>query len=136
MNEYMPQGYPLYAAADFDGEGKPSLCMVVGWLVGDDHAAEPLLLPIGATQMAYFTNASQMIHYIGPDPRRARADAGLAEPGAGTAHKAPGRAYVAEPGARYAKGATALCGRMDRHERHLWTPADHEYAIACPGELA
>jgi hypothetical protein len=138
MNEYVviSQGYPLYAAADFEGQDQPSVCMVVGWLVGDDHAAEPLLLRIGATQMAYFVDESAAVRYIGPDFARARAEANLPDEGKGTAHKAPGTATRPDGTERYAKGATALCGRIDGHARHLWTPPGHDFAIACPGELA
>lgn len=132
MSEFMPQGYPLYAAVKND-DASGYVGVVVGWA---PESAGGEFSPIVAVAEGIAAAVRGGVKYLGTDPRLARAAVGLAEPGAGTAHKAPGRAYVPEPGTRYAMHATALCGRQDRHERHSWVPPEHDYPIACPGELA
>lgn len=121
----MPQGYALYAAASLgEGIGEPCLCLVVGWVLSDgDNAAEPVLLEVGQTQMAYRV-APGAIAYIGHDLGQARAACGL------SSSQRAERRWTA---ARYAKGATALCGLLNAHEPHLWQPDGHDHEIRCTG---
>lgn len=131
------QGYALYAAVDFDGQGKPCLCLVVGWAPdGDRPSLGPLCVVADTDSPRALTVpfAKGSVLYIGTDVREARAACGL-EGSAGVSSKslAPARP---QGGERYARGARALCGRLDVHEGHGWTPPGHDYSIVCPGDTA
>lgn len=135
--EMIPQGYALYAAVDFDEEGKPCLCMVVGWEQVTGSQLVPMVVSIGDDPDgdATFGRAERAaaegdaVRYIGPD----RAAAQNHVNGGVRATQAPrGRGTVE----RYARGATALCGLHNAHESHLWTPDGHDYPIACTGAPA
>lgn len=122
MNEYMPQGYPMYAGVNADGSGG-YVAMVVGWRIEEGGVGLPVVATVNGQCRTLIALAS--VAYLGPDLRLAREAAGLREP-LGTRHDAP-------QGERYARGAKALCGALDGHDAHLWTPAGHDYPIACPG---
>jgi hypothetical protein len=136
------QGYALYAAVDFDGEGKPCLCLVVGWALDSDRpslgplcvAADPDSPRAAGGRALTVPFAKSSVPYIGTDIRQARAACGQEGP-AGVPSKslAPSRP---QGGERYARGARALCGRLDVHEGHGWTPPGHDYSIVCPGDTA
>lgn len=122
--EMVPQAYPLYAAARWAGN-EPTLCMVIGWkLDADDDDAEPVLIEIGETNLASVVEPGAIV-YIGPDRSAAQACV--------TPLSATQKPVQRGPLVRYARGATALCGLLNAHERHIWTPDGHDYAITCTG---
>jgi hypothetical protein len=134
------QGYALYAAVDFDGEGKPCLCLVAGWQRLVDDSLAPLCVGVGSDadtgtlgRALRASTKEDAVLYIGTDIREARAACGRAAAGASSKSLAPSRP---QGGERYARGARALCGRLDVHEGHGWTPPGHDYSIVCPGDTA
>jgi len=132
--EMIPQGYALYAAVDFDGKGKPCLCMVVGWEQVAGSSVVPLVVSIGDAdeENGTFGHAERAatgddkVLHLGPD--RLQVQAYVNGPLSATQTR-PRRA-TAE---RYARGATALCGLLNAHEPHLWTPDGHDYEVRCVG---
>lgn len=133
------QGYALYAAVDFDGEGKPCLCAVVGWRALADESLAPLCVIIDAADnmdgraMPAGTGADAVL-YLGPDRQRAWAEVAKTDPQA--ALSAPQARQERPSVVRYAKGAVALCGLLYDHAPHEWTAPDHDYPIRCNGRAA
>lgn len=118
----IPQGYALYAAAATSEEGEPCLCMVVGWILTDnDSAAEPVMLEIGRTQMAYVVEPDA-VAYIGPDLAEARRAAGL-EP-------AERVKRIAQHERADERGVVHPCESLAEHAPHIYG-TDHP--IRCAG---
>jgi len=132
--EMTPQGYALYAAVDFEGEGKPCLCMVVAWEQVTGQTLVPMVVSIGEAgadpstfgQAERAATGADAVLYIGPD----RGAAQIAVNNATRSTQSASRGGTVR---RYVQGATAPCDDLGAHASHLWVPDDHPYAIRCAG---
>lgn len=131
MTDFMPQGYPFYAAARATKGEEPAVRAVVGWVRADDDV-NGTWHPLVVFESFALALPEELVVYLGPDLAAARAEVPAAK-GAATAARASQSHGRPSGVVRYARGATALCGLLNGHEAHQWTPDGHDYPIACTG---
>ena len=127
--DMVPQGYPLFATFKISGADSRYMATVVGW-AADESPGRWLPVVVTPTSGRAIMVSAECL-YLGPD--RSAAVAACRPEAPSDAARDTQTAARRSPAVRYAPGATALCGLLNAHEPHLWTPDDHDFAIRCTG---
>lgn len=123
------QGYPLYAVVD-PADDEAFVAAIVGWSIVGDNVVPIMVAEDGSAAVAVDdpVMVDPALGHVAAEVRRRK--------GIANDPKSSQTAARRSPAARYVRGATALCGLVNAHEAHLWTPDEHDFAIRCTGAPA